>query len=205
MLRLIAMMLMTMPVLALGQTVNLPVPNVTGHACGALTGVATVVGFDTNGNIQATFTEKTVCSGSGRDPHPTTYYGSGVLTWDFRGGVVLGYNATLAIAGNTDQYGNTVVNHPAPFFGGLLTIAQMPPNPVYVEALVPNVIGNTSAAGQAALVAAGLTSYEYINATYPAPAGTVFNQIPRGGALEPFGTAIALWGTPAASSGGGDD
>jgi hypothetical protein len=39
------------------QTVNLPVPNVTGHACSALQGAVTVVGFDTNRNIQATFTE----------------------------------------------------------------------------------------------------------------------------------------------------
>jgi hypothetical protein len=177
------------------QTVNLPVPNVTGHACSALQGVVTVVGFDTNGNIQATFTEVAICSGSGRDPHPTKYPGSGVLTWDFRGGVVLGYNAALAMPGNVDQYGNTVVNNTIQF-GGLLTIVQAPANPVYVEALVPNVIGEATAVAQAALVAAGITSYEYVNATYPAPPNTIFNQIPRGGVLVPFGTAIALWGTP---------
>jgi hypothetical protein len=204
MLKFLAMMLMSSA--AMAQTVNLGhVPNVTGHACGALTGVITVVGFDTNGNIQATFTEKTVCAGSGRGGHTTTYTGSGMLTWDFRGGVISGYNAPLAVSGNVDLYGNTVMANSNPnIFGDVLTIVQEPPNPVYVEALVPNVIGEATAAAGAALTAAGLTYYEYINANYPAPAGTIFQQIPAGGALLPFGTAIALWGTPAAH-GGGDD
>jgi hypothetical protein len=42
-----------------------------------------------------------------------------------------------------------------------------------------------------------------INKTYPAPAGTVFNQNPAAGAFVPFGTAVGLWETPAAHKGGG--
>ncbi len=42
-----------------------------------------------------------------------------------------------------------------------------------------------------------------INKTYPAPAGTVFNQSPAPGAFAPFGTTVNTWETPAAHKGGG--
>ena len=184
-------------------TVTLPVPNVTGHACNALKGVITVVGFDTNGNIQASFTEQTTCAGSGRGGNSHTYTGSGVLTWDFHGGVILGYNAPLAIPGNVDQYGNSVVRDPNPnFFDAMLTIVQLPANPVYVEALVPNVIGDTPDVAEAAFVAAGIVGYApYVNYSYGGTPNTIFNQNPAGGELVPFGTGVFLWATAPAGHG----
>jgi hypothetical protein len=191
-------------------TVTLTAPNILGVACGAYQSGSkvTLVGFDANGNIQGTLYEIMSCSSGGRGAPPHVYTGTSVVTWDFRGGVITSYNALLAIpavgTSASDHYGNVVTLGNPNFLQVVLTIHQMPPNPVYVEALVPNLIGDTDAVAQAAIAAAGLVDGgAYINYTYPAPAGTVFNQRPRPGNLAPFGSAVSLWETPA-SSGGGD-
>jgi hypothetical protein len=168
----------------------------------------TLVGFDANGNIQGTVYEIMSCSSGGRGSTPHRYTGTGVVTWDFRGGVITSYDAPLAIpavgTSAVDNYGNVVTLGNPNLLQVALTIHQMPPKPDYVEALVPNLIGDTDAVARAAIAAAGLVDGgAYINYTYPAPAGTVFNQRPLAGNLAPFGTVIVLWETPASSSGGG--
>jgi len=191
-------------------TVTLTAPNILGVACGGYQSGSkvTLVGFDANGNLQGTVYEIMSCSSGGRGAPPHRYTGTGVVTWDFRGGVITSYDAPLAIAaaGTTamDGYGNVATLGNPNLLQVVLAIHVMPPNPNYVEALVPNLIGDTDAAAQAAIAAAGLVDGgAYINYTYPAPAGTVFNQQPLPGKLVPFGTAVGLWETPAASSGGG--
>ena len=191
-------------------TVTLTAPNILGVACGAYQSGSkvTLVGFDANGNIQGTLNEIMSCSSGGRGAPPHVYTGTSVVTWDFRGGVITSYNALLAIpavgTSASDHYGNVVTLGNPNFLQVVLTIHQMPPNPVYVEALVPNLIGDTDAVAQAAIAAAGLVDGgAYINYTYPAPAGTVFNQQPRPGSLAPFGSVVGLWETPASSGGGG--
>jgi hypothetical protein len=191
-------------------TVTMTAPNILGVSCGGYQSGSkvTLVGFDANGNIQATVYEIMSCSSGGRGSPPHRYTGSGVVTWDFRGGVITSYNAPLAIpAGGTsvvDSYGNVVTLGNPNLMQVALTINQMPSKPDYVEALVPNLTGDTDAVAQAAIAAAGLVDGgAYINYGYGAPAGTVFNQQPLPGKLEPFGTVVALWETPASASGGG--
>jgi hypothetical protein len=191
-------------------TVTLTAPNILGVSCGTYQGGSkvTLVGFDANGNIQATVYEIMSCSSGGRGSTPRRYTGTSVVTWDFRGGVITSYNAPLATpavgASAVDNYGNVATLANQNFLRVALTINQMPPKPDYVEALVPNLIGNTDAVAQAAIAAAGLVDGgAYINRTYPAPAGTVFNQQPLPGNLVPFGTVVGLWETPASSGGGG--
>ena len=188
--------------------VTLTAPNILGVSCGAYQSGSkvTLVGFDANGNLQATVYEIMSCSSGGRGSTPRRYTGSSLVTWDFRGGAITSSNAPLAIpaAGTSavDNYGNVATLGNPNYLRVLLTINQMPPNPVYVEALMPNLIGSTDAAAQAAISAAGLVDGgAYINNTYPAPAGTVFNQQPSAGSLVPFGTVIKLWETPASGSG----
>lgn len=189
-------------------TVTLMAPNILGVSCGAYQSGSkvTLVGFDANGNIQATVYEIMSCSSGGRGSIPRRYTGSGVVTWDFRGGVITSYNAPLAIpavgASAVDNYGNVATLSNTNFLRVALAINQMPPNPDYVEALVPKLIGGTDAAAQAAIAAAGLVDGGAYIRTYPAPAGTVFNQQPLPGSLVPFGTVVGLWETPASSSGG---
>jgi PASTA domain len=191
-------------------TVTLTAPNILGVACGGYQSGSkvTLVGFDANGNIQGTVYEIMSCSSGGRGSTPHRYTGTGVVTWDFRGGVITSYDAPLAIpavgTSAVDNYGNVVTLGNPNLLQVALTIHQMPPKPDYVEALVPNLIGDTDAVARAAIAAAGLVDGgAYINYTYPAPAGTVFNQRPLAGNLAPFGTVIVLWETPASSSGGG--
>jgi hypothetical protein len=191
-------------------TLTLTAPNILGVWCGGYQSGSkvTLVGFDQNGNIQGTVYEIMSCSSGGRGAPPHRYTGSSVVTWDFRGGVITSYDATLQIAASgasaTDYYGNVVTLGNPNFLQVALTIHQMPPNPVYVEALVPKLIGGTDAAAQAAIAAAGLAyGGATINYSYAAPAGTVFNQRPLPGNLAPFGSVVGLWETPAPSSGGG--
>jgi hypothetical protein len=191
-------------------TVTLTAPNILGVACGGYQGGSkvTLVGFDANGNLQGTVYEIMSCSSGGRGAPPHVYTGTGVVTWDFRGGVITSYDATLAMAASgtsaMDSYGNVATLGNPNLLQVVLTIHVMPPNPNYVEALVPKVIGATDAAARAAIAAAGLVDGgATINYTYPAPAGAVFSQQPLPGKLVPFGTAVRLWETPAASSGGG--
>jgi len=191
-------------------TVTLTAPNILGVSCGGYQSGSkvTLVGFDANGNLQATVYEIMSCSSGGRGSPPRRYTGTSVVTWDFRGGVITSYDAPLAIpAGGTsavDSYGNVATLGNPNFLQVALTIHQMPPNPNYVEALVPNLIGDTDAVAQAAIAAAGLVDGgAYINYSYAAPAGTVFNQQPLPGKLVPFGTVVGLWETPASSGGGG--
>jgi hypothetical protein len=209
--KLILAISLMVPGFALAQTtVTLTAPNILGVACGGYQSGSkvTLVGFDSNGNIQGTVYEIMSCSSGGRGAPPHRYTGSSVVTWDFRGGVITSYNAPLAIAAAgtsaTDYYGNVVTLGNPNLLQAVLTIHQMPPNPDYVEALVPKLIGDTDAVAQAAIAAAGLVDGgAYINSTYPAPAGTVFNQQPPPGKLVPFGTVVGLWETPASSGGGG--
>jgi len=191
-------------------TVTLTAPNILGVSCGGYQSGSqvTLVGFDANGNLQGTVYEIMSCSTGGRGSTPRRYTGTGVVTWDFRGGAITSYNAPLAIqavgTSVVDSYGNVATLGNPNFLQVALTIHQMPPKPDYVEALVPNLIGAKDAVAQAAIAAAGLVDGgAYINYTYAAPAGTVFNQRPLPGKLAPFGTAVALWETPASSSGGG--
>lgn len=186
------------------SVVQLLPPNITGVACGLYqsSSSVTIVGFDTNGNIQASLTEVMSCSSGGRGSHPTIHTATGTVTWDFRGGYVTGFNAPLAIpvVGNvgTDSLGNVVTLGNHNFLAVTLTINQMPTSPVYLEAKVPNVVGLTDSAAKAALVAAGLQDGgAYINGNYSAPPGTVFNQHPVAGAIVPFATGVLLWETPA--------
>ena len=190
-------------------TVTLTAPNILGVSCGGYQSGSkvTLVGFDANGNLQATVYEIMSCSSGGRGSPPRRYTGISVVTWDFRGGVITSYDASLAIpAGGSsavDYYGNVATLGNQNFLRVTLTINQMPPNPTYVEAQVPNLIGDTDAVAQAAIAAAGLVDGgAYINYSYAAPAGTVFNQQPQPGGLVPFGTAVGLWETPASSGGG---
>ena len=204
-----ALMLMVASVAA--HAVNLPAPDILGVACGGYQSgsYVTIVGFDTNGNIQGHLHEIMSCSSGGRGGGTHRYVGDSNITWDFRGGYVTSWSAALAIpaSGNvaTDSYGNVVqVGGNSYTLASTLTINQLPPNPDYVEAQVPELVGLTDAQAQAALAAAGLTyAGATINYTYPAPAGEVFNQRPGVGALVPFSTPVALWETPAAGSGGG--
>jgi len=192
------------------HAVNLQIPNILGVSCGGVHGTVTIVGFDTNGNVQGSLHETTSCASGGRGSPPHTYTGNSVITWDFRGGYITSYDATLAIpaAGGMaiDNYGNVAAPGTNPnIISATLTVNQLPPVLTYVDAIVPKLVGLTDAQARAALTAAGLVyGGAYINANYPAPAGTVFNQLPVPGNFEPFGTAISLWETPAASSGGGD-
>ena len=189
--------------------VTLTAPNILGVACGGYQSGSkvTLVGFDANGNIQGTLYEIMSCSSGGRGSTPHRYTGTGVVTWDFRGGAITSYNAPLAIAAvgtsAVDSYGNVVTLGNPNLLQVVLTINQMPPNPDYVEALVPNLIGDTDAVAQAAIAAAGLVDGGAYISSYSAPAGTVFNQRPLPGKLVPFGTVVGLWETPASSSGGG--
>ena len=191
-------------------TVTLTAPNILGVSCGGYQSGSkvTLVGFDANGNLQGTVHEIMSCSTGGRGAPPHVYTGTGVVTWDFRGGVITSYDAQLAIAASgtsaMDSYGNVATLGNPNFLQVVLTIHVMPPSPNYVEALVPKVIGATDAVARAAIAAAGLVAGPAtINYSYPAPAGTVFNQRPLAGSLAPFGSAVGLWETPAASNGGG--
>jgi hypothetical protein len=193
-------------------TVTLTAPNFLGVACGGYQSVSKVTlgGFDANVNIQATVYEIMSCSSGGRGSTPHTYTGTSVVTWDFRGGVITSSNATLAIPATppstTDYHGNVVTLGNPNLLQVVLTINSMPPNPDYVEALVPKLNGTTDAVARAAIVAAGLVcGGATINYSYPAPAGTVFNQRPAPGSLAPFGSAVVMWETPPSSGGGGGD
>ncbi len=160
-------------------TVTLTAPNILGVSCGGYQSGSkvTLVGFDANGNLQATVYEIMSCSSGGRGSTPRRYTGTSVVTWDFRGGVITSYDAPLATpaAGTSavDNYGNVATLGNPNVLQVALTINQMPPNPNYVEALVPNLIGDTDAVAQAAIAAAGLVDGgAYINYTYAAPGQT---------------------------------
>jgi hypothetical protein len=141
-------------------TVTLTAPNILGVACGLYQSGSkvTLVGFDANGNLQGTVYEIMSCSSGGRGAPPHRYTGSSVVTWDFRG--ISSYDAPLAIAATgtsaVDSYGNVATLGNPNLLQVVLTIHQMPPSPTYVEALVPSLIGDTDAAAQAAIAAAGL-------------------------------------------------
>ncbi len=198
---------------AASNAIDLQIPNILGVSCGGFRGTVTIVGFDSNDNVQGSLSETTSCSSGGRGSTPHTYTGTSVVTWDFRGGVITSYNATLAIPASggvaIDHYGNVAAPGSNPnIMTATLTVNQLPPVLTYVEALVPNLIGLTDAQARAALAPADLVyGGATINATYPAPAGTVFNQSPLPGAFAPFGTVVGLWETPAAHKhgGGGDN
>jgi hypothetical protein len=193
---------------AQAQTLNLLIPNILGVSCGGFRGTVTIVGFDTNGNVQGSLHETTTCSSGGRGSPTHTYSGGSMITWDFRGGYITSFNAALSVPASggvaVDQYGNVAAPGTNPTIpSATLTVHQPPPVLTYVDAVVPNVIGMTDAQARASLAAAGLVDGgAYINATYPAPAGTVFDQLPRPGIFAAFGTAIGLWETPVASGGG---
>jgi hypothetical protein len=198
------------------STVTLTPPDILGVSCGGYQSGSsvTIVGFDTNGNIQASLTEVMSCSAGGRGGHSTRYTGSGNITFDFNGGYVTSWNAALAIPAvggvATDSYGNVVTLGNHNFLQLTLTINQLPPNPVYLEAVVPNVVGLTPDAASAVITAAGLVPNWYVdaNATGLAAPGIVFSQTlgagPAAGAEAPFGSSVSFWSTPAApvSTGG---
>jgi hypothetical protein len=194
---------------AASHAINLQIPNILGVSCGGFRGTVTIVGFDANGNVQGSLYETTTCSTGGRGSTGHTYTGSTVVTWDFRGGVITSYDATLAIPASggvaIDAYGNVAAagNNPN-IMSATLTVNQLPPVLTYVQALVPNLVGETDAQARVTLTQADLVGgVATINKTYPAPAGTVFNQSPAAGAFVAFGTTVGLWETPAAHKGGG--
>jgi hypothetical protein len=197
--------------LAQAATVNLSAPDILGVSCGGYQAGSslTIVGFDTNGNVQGMLNEVMACSTGGRGSHPAIFKGSSKITWDFRGGYITSWNAPLAISavGNTatDHYGNVVMAGNPNLLNAVLTMNQMPPNPVYVEALVPNLVGDTDLAAKAAIAAAGLGNVNLYVSYYAAPAGLVFSQSPAAGSMMPFGSGVSIWETPTASSGGGGD
>jgi hypothetical protein len=43
------------------------------------------------------------------------------------------------------------------------------------------------------------------NSNYPAPKGTVFNELPAVGTVLPFGTYVTIYVVPLVSGGGADD
>jgi len=194
---------------AVSSAIDLQIPNILGVSCGGFHGTVTIVGFDSNNNVQGSLYETTTCSSGGRGSTPHTYTGSSIVTWDFRGGVITSYNAPLEIPASggvaIDAYGNLAApgNNPN-IMSATLTVNQLPPVLTYVEAVVPNLIGLTDAEARLALTQADLVyGGATINKTYPAPAGTVFNQSPASGAFAPFGTAVGLWETPVFRRGGG--
>lgn len=197
------------------QTVSLPAPDILGVSCGGYLGQSsvTIVGFDTNGNIQGILNEAMSCSAGGKGGHSHTYTGSSNVTWDFRGGFVTSWNAPLAIPSvsnvATDSYGNVVTVGVEKYtLASVLTINQMPPNPDYLQALVPDVVGLTVAAADAEVTAAGLVPAEYDDANGSGTPGIVFsqslNQGPAAGSVVPYGTVIDFWAVPAAVTGGGN-
>jgi PASTA domain-containing protein len=197
---------------ASAQVVQLPIPRVTaqGHSCGGVRITPTIAGFDQNGNIQASLFASTTCSTGGRGSRPATFTQTYLITWDFFGGYILSWNAlpnpdeqaSNGVA--ADAYGNVVQSTGlSPLAPAVtLTINQVPPNPVAVAAHVPAVIGLTEAQAQAAIDAAGLLTSVVNNSTYPAPKGTVFNELPGAGAILPFGSYVTIYVVPL---GGGDD
>jgi hypothetical protein len=188
-------------------SVNLTAPDILGVACGGYQGgtYTTIVGFDTNGNVQATVYETMSCAAGGRGGHSTTYKGSSNVTWDFNGGVITSWNAPLAIAAvgtiATDAYGNVVQAGPLGTPSAVLTVNQLPPTLDPVEAVVPTVVGLTVAAAEAAIMAAGLLPLAYADANLTSPPGIVFSQSfaggPQAGQEAPFGSYISFWYPPA--------
>ncbi len=200
---------------ASAQVVNLPIPSVTaqGHSCGGVQRTPTIVGFDENGNVQASLFASTRCSSGGRGSHPSTYTQTYLVTWDFYGDYILSWNAPPnpneeAVNGvAVDAYGNEVQSTGlSPYVPAVtLTIVQFPPNPVAVAARVPAVIGLTEAQAQTAITAAGLTLSVVVNSNYAAPKGTVFNELPAAGTVLPFGSYVTIYVVPLSSGGGGSD
>jgi hypothetical protein len=211
---LIATMLSILSGAAAAQVVQLPIPHVTaqGHSCGGVRITPSLTGFDENGNIQGSLFASTTCSTGGRGSRPATFTQTYLITWDFFGTYILSWNAPSnpdEPASNgvaVDSYGNVAqVTSVSPYAPAVtLTINQVPPNAVAVAAKVPAVVGLTEAQAQSAISAAGLLTSVVINSTYPAPPGTIFNQLPASGTILPFGSYVTIYVVPA-SGGSSDD
>jgi hypothetical protein len=76
--------------------------------------------------------------------------------------------------------------------GGYFVGIAPPPPPPPTTVPVPNVIGMTQSAADAALIAAQLVAGLVTTLADPAPVGQVTQQSPAAGALVPIGTAVSL-------------
>lgn len=107
--------------LSIQQPLSLSLPQgdasaVLGHDCSGIKEQVYVTGFDPAfGYIIGQVDLSTTCSGSGRDPRPTTYNGAASVMWDL-GGNVISYGPlsnAVPISANflaTDAFGNAIYN-----------------------------------------------------------------------------------------------